>query len=263
MPHLAVTTRRGVPVAIFVPAASPVVLPGSYGYYGAMIEKREFYRQSAVAGAYEAQRFGGASGGHVNARELAQICALLPAGGRVADIACGTGRLTAVLRQRGDTVIPCDTSLAMLRVAQGSRVGPVVQADAFVLPLAESACTGAASLRLLFHFADPRPLLQEFRRVVQPGGTLVCDTYSWSARALLPLGRRRWGAGVSTISRRRFRALVASLGWRVRAERPCFLFSPYLYRRLPLPGVLLLERLERRLPAFLLCRVFWALEANA
>ena len=228
-----------------------------------MVEKREFYRQSEVAGTYDAQRFGGASGAHVNARELALVCQLLPPGGPQADIACGTGRLTAILRQRGDVVVPCDASLAMLRVAQRHAVGPVVQADAFSLPIADAACAGAAALRLLFHFAQPGPLLAELRRIVQPGGVLVCDTYSWSARALVPLGRRRWGAGVSTIRRGEFCRLAASLGWRVVTEYPCFLISPYIYRRLPLPFVRVLERLERRLPTVLLCRVFWALEATA
>ncbi|HEY8742783.1 MAG TPA: hypothetical protein VIU62_06780, partial [Chloroflexota bacterium] len=73
----------------------------------------------------------------------------------------------------------------------------------------------------------------------------------------------RWGAVVSTIRRDQFRELAAAHGWRVSAEYPCFLISPYIYRRLPLPFVRLLERLERRLPAVLLCRVFWALEAIA
>lgn len=235
---------------------------GSAATDAQVAEKRAFYRLEDVAGAYDAQRFGGASGAHVNARELALVCELLPPGGPHADIACGTGRLTAALRARGDTVVPCDSSLAMLHVASLNQVGPVVQADAFALPVADARCAGAATLRLLFHFADPGPLLGELRRVVRPAGTLVCDTYSWSARAVLPLGRQRWGAGVSTISRARFRALAAAKGWSVREERPCFLVSPYIYRRLPLPAVLLLERLERRLPAALLCRVFWSLTAT-
>ena len=225
-------------------------------------EKRAFYRRPEVAGSYEAQRFGGASGERVNARELALVAELLPAGGRVADVGCGTGRLTAALRRRGDTVVPCDASLAMLAVAVRQGAGPCVQADAFALPLADGACDGAASVRLLFHFADPAPLLRELRRITRHGGVLVCDTYSWSPRSRLPLGRRRWGARVATIRRDAFLRLAVSVGWSLRAARPCFLVSPYVYRRLPLLAVRLLERLERRVPRPLLCRTFWALEAT-
>jgi len=133
----------------------------------------------------------------------------------------------------------------------------------FRCPSPTPPAPGRLRCACLFHFAQPGPLLAELRRIVQPGGVLVCDTYSWSARALVPLGRRRWGAGVSTIRRGEFCRLAASLGWRVVTEYPCFLISPYIYRRLPLPFVRVLERLERRLPTVLLCRVFWALEATA
>lgn len=225
-------------------------------------EKRAFYRRAAVAATYDDQRFGGVSGAHVNSRELALVESLLPSGGIVADVACGTGRLTARLRARGDTVLPCDSSFAMLQVARSHGVGPVAQGDAFALPIADGTCDGAATLRVLFHFADPAPMLGEVRRIVRPGGILVCDTYSWSIRALSSVGRRRWGAGVSTIGREQFRMLAGQCGWTVREEYPCFLVSPYLYRRLPLPLVRSLERLEGRLPARLLCRVFWALEAG-
>jgi len=228
---------------------------------GQAVEKRSFYRRVDVADTYDAQRFGGDSGARVNARELALACDLLPAGGVVADVGCGTGRLTKALRGRGDRVIPCDASLAMLRVAGRGGAGPAVQADAFALPLSDGACDGIATVRFLFHFADPAPLLRELRRVTSAGGTLVCDTYSWSPRSLLAVGRQRWGARVATVGRDEFRSLARAAGWDLRVARPCFLISPYVYRRLPLPVVGVLERLERRVPRFLLCRTFWALEA--
>lgn len=228
---------------------------------GQAMEKRSFYRRVDVADTYDAQRFGGNSGARVNARELALACDLLPAGGVVADVGCGTGRLTRALRGRGDTVIPCDASLAMLRVAARGGAGPAVQADAFALPLPDGSCDGVATVRFLFHFADPAPLLRELRRITSAGGTLVCDTYSWSPRSLLAVGRQRWGARVATLSRSDFQGLARAAGWEPRDARPCFLISPYVYRRLPLPLVEVLEHLERRVPRFLLCRTFWALVA--
>lgn len=262
--------------------------------------KRSFYRQPEVAAVYDRQRFGGPSGNYVNERETSLVAALLPAKiGVMADVGCGTGRLLAVVRSRVGALLGLDASLPMLRETRHKLLDPttqpsgnpgasharaqsphpaspmppgeghsetpdrlaLVQADAFSLPLAPGACDAVTSLRVLFHFDDVRPLLKEMRRATRPGGRLVCDTSAWSPRSLLPLGRGRWGERVATISRQRFRAIAQAAGWKVVEERPCFLISPYMYRRLPLPLVRRLERLERHLPEPLLCRVFWGLEA--
>jgi len=223
--------------------------------------KRSFYRRPDVAARYDEQRFGGRSGARVNARELRLVASLLPRVDVAADVACGTGRLLSTLRARAARVVGLDASAAML--VQARRRGPadLVQADAFRLPLVDGAVGASTALRLLFHFDDPAPLLRELRRVSRAGGTLVCDTCSWSPRGLVPLGRGRWGERVATIDPGRFRAVAEAAGWRIRAERPCFLLTPYLYRRLPVDAVRALERLERVLPARLLSRTFWALEA--
>lgn len=229
----------------------------------AVVEKRTFYQRPEVAEGYEAQRFGGRTGQHILQRELDMALSLIPRGGQVADVGSGPGILAEALQRRGDRPIACDTSLEMLRIARRRGVRAAVQADAFALPLADGACDNASSIRLLFHFQDVTPLLKELRRVVRPGGTLVCDTYTWSLRSLAPIGRQRWGAKVASLSSERFREQAAEAGWRVREERRCFLTSPFVYRLLPLPLALTLERIERRVPSRLLCRSFWKLEAQA
>jgi ubiquinone/menaquinone biosynthesis C-methylase UbiE len=225
----------------------------------ALVEaKRAFYRDDRVAAAYDRQRFGGSSGAYVNTREIGLAGSLLPPRmDAVADVGTGTGRLLPLLRERASRVLGLDASLAML----GAAKGVLIQADAFALPIRDGGLDAATCLRLLFHFDDPAPALRELRRVVGAGGVLVCDTSTWSPRGLLPLGRRAWGERVAAMSRPRFRALAQAAGWRVAAERPCFLISPYMYRRLPLALARALERLERHLPEQLLCRVFWRLEA--
>ncbi|MGH2363627.1 MAG: class I SAM-dependent methyltransferase, partial [Chloroflexota bacterium] len=215
-------------------------------------KKRSFYQLGDVAAAYDSQRFGGASGEHVNQRELGIVAALMPAGGVIADVACGTGRATVLLRQRGQLALALDTSLPMLRLTTQAAPGPAIQADAFRLPLRNGACDAALSMRLLFHFPDVSPLLVELRRVTRPGGMLVCDTYTWSPRALLPFGMARWGARVSAISPAAFERLARRAGWEVARSVHCFLFSPYLYRRLPARLVRVLDRLELVLPSGLL-----------
>lgn len=230
----------------------------------ALVEaKRAFYREDRVAAAYDRQRFGGSSGAYVNSREIGLVGSLLPARmDAVADVGTGTGRLLPLLRARSARVLGLDASSAMLgQVRDGGHA--LVQADAFALPLRDGGIEAATCLRLLFHFDDPAPALRELRRAVRPGGMLVCDTSTWSPRGLLPMGRGAWGERVASMSRQRFRALAQGTGWHVSAERPCFLISPYMYRRLPLPLARGLERLERHLPEQLLCRVFWRLEAAA
>ncbi|MHB8619268.1 MAG: class I SAM-dependent methyltransferase [Chloroflexota bacterium] len=225
--------------------------------------KRSYYRRPEVAAEYDARRFGGASGGYVNRREIALAAKLVPDGAAViADVGTGTGRLLSALGARGRTVIGLDASLPMLRQAARTRAGGLVQADAFRLPVLDASCDAVVSLRLLFHFDDVEPLLREARRIARTGGVLVCDTCSWSPRGWLPLDRGHWGERVATISRERFRHLALNAGWQVEEEQACFLVSPYVYRRLPLPVARWLERMERRLPPALLCRGFWALRAT-
>jgi ubiquinone/menaquinone biosynthesis C-methylase UbiE len=193
----------------------------------------------------------------VSQRELAIAVALLPPTGRALDLACGTGRLSAALRRDGRAVVAVDASGEMLRVTSQRTDVPAVQSDAFALPLADGAFDAVAALRLLFHFPDATPLLREMARVVRPGGGLVFDTYRWSPRALVPFGREEWGERVFV---HRIEPVAARLGLHVAEARDCFLFSPYLYRLLPLPLVRLLGRIEPDVPPRWRARTFWRLE---
>ncbi len=183
----------------------------------------------------------------------------MPAGGRVLDLGCGTGRLTRELAERGP-VVGMDAAAAMLERARELRPTDLVRGDAFLLPFAAASFDRVTALRLVFHFERLDRLLSEMRRVVAPGGTLVFDTYLWTPRALLPLDRARWGGGVYVHSPRSVQDCAQSMGLRVTAQETCFLFSPYLYRRLPLPVVKLLDRVEGITPSRLRARVFWRLE---
>ncbi len=222
------------------------------------LTKREFYNQEEIAAEYDEQRFGGSSGAWVNARELELALALLPPTGRVLDLGCGTGRLTRALAERGEAV-GLDAANAMLSRAQQVTNAGFIQGDAFSLPLAPESFDAVVALRVLFHFEQLDTLLRGMRRVVKPGGTVVFDTYLWSPRAWRPLDAARWGSGVYVHSPEQVEAAAEQAGLFVASETHSFLFSPYLYRRLPLPVVQLLAQLEPRLPARLHARVFWKL----
>ncbi|MGB8643844.1 MAG: class I SAM-dependent methyltransferase [Anaerolineae bacterium] len=224
-----------------------------------IVDKREFYNQTEIAGAYDAQRFGGASGAWVNQRELALILSLLPPAPRVLDLGCGTGRLTRALARQSQTV-GLDAAGSMLQEARRIAPLPFIQGDAFTLPFADASFDGVTALRLVFHFQALGPLLSEMRRVVKPGGSVVFDTYTWSPRAWRPLDPQKWGGGVFIHSPNLVAQAAQQAGLAVAAQAHAFLFSPYLYRRLPLPLVKLLGFVDTRLPARSHARIFWRLE---
>lgn len=75
----------------------------------------------------------------------------------------------------------------------------------------------------------------------------------------MAFGRATWGDRVSIHRPGQVAALARRLGLTVVDRQACFLFSPYLYRLLPLPVVHLLARLEAWVPPGWRARVFWAL----
>jgi SAM-dependent methyltransferase len=235
------TERRGARPA---PDAAPIS------------DKRAFYSQPAVTATYEQQRFGGASGARVNEREIELALGLLPAVGSVLDLATGTGRLARAIADRGQPVVGLDYSPSMAAMAAGRGV-PTVVGDGFALPFAGGSFDAVVSLRFAFHYAELAPLLREMRRVARPGAALVFDTYTWSPRALIPLGAQRWGGLVHLHPRHEVARVGAALGLRLNRAESCFLFSPYVYRLAPLPLERAFEAIERHVPQSLLCRVFW------
>jgi len=221
--------------------------------------KRVFYSQPQIASDYNELRFGGASGAWVNAREIELVLSLLPPFQCALDLGCGTGRLTQVLAQRGHT-IGIDASGAMLAETQQQNRLVLAQGDAFALPFADASFDAVIALRVFFHFADVESLLREGARVVAPRGVIIFDTYLWSSRARLPLDPARWGGGVFVHPPAHIEKIAAGLGLQVTRREFCFLFSPYIYRRLPLAVVRLLARVETRVPMRWRARVFWKVE---
>jgi demethylmenaquinone methyltransferase/2-methoxy-6-polyprenyl-1,4-benzoquinol methylase len=102
-------------------------------------------------------------------------------GGRVLDVATGTGAVAAELvRQRGATVVGLDQSEPMLREGVRRAEGDgraartsFVLGRAEALPFADGRFDGLTFTYLLRYVDDPAATLAELARVVKPGGTMA------------------------------------------------------------------------------------------
>ncbi|MEU9122022.1 class I SAM-dependent methyltransferase [Streptomyces sp. NPDC048506] len=127
-----------------------------------------------------------------------RLAGLLAPGARIADVGCGPGHQTRLLRDRGFRVTGFDLSREMLAA---DAVPGLVQADMRALPLAASAVDAVWCVAALLHV--PRPevpaVLDEFARVVRRDGLLALslaegDDEGWEPVSYAP-ELRRWYVG--------------------------------------------------------------------
>jgi SAM-dependent methyltransferase len=112
----------------------------------------------------------------------------IPAGDAL-DAACGTGRMAALLAPRGHRVVGVDSSPDMLararaRVPEGDfRPGTLQQ-----LPVADDSVDLVVCSLALTHVRDLGPVMEQFARVLRPGGHLVISDmhHEWVARGMVP-----------------------------------------------------------------------------
>ncbi|HTV46330.1 MAG TPA: methyltransferase domain-containing protein [Stellaceae bacterium] len=94
------------------------------------------------------------------------------------DLGCGTGFLSLELASRGHHVTGVDFAPSMIALAEkkaaerGLRVG-FEQADAERLPFAAASFDLAISRHVLWTLPHPEAAIDEWRRVLRPGGRLV------------------------------------------------------------------------------------------
>lgn len=98
--------------------------------------------------------------------------------GPVLDLACGTGRHLAVLRETNPEACGLDLSEALLGQAPGSLAGHLVRADMRALPFRTGRLAGICMWFTPFGYFDDaqnHALLAGLREVLRPGGVLLLD----------------------------------------------------------------------------------------
>ncbi|MFB6143378.1 MAG: class I SAM-dependent methyltransferase [Halorientalis sp.] len=209
---------------------------------------QEWYQEDDVAREYEDKRF--SRGGRlIDRREKrAVLDAVGPVEGRdVLEIACGTGRFTVMLAQRGAEVVGLDISGPMLQQGRekARRMGVAdhlefMRGDAGRLPFPDDSFDTVMAMRF-FHLADqPAAFLSEMRRVSRE--QVFFDTFNrYTTRSLytwaLPMGSRLY-------SRTEVDRLLESADLALADAEHDFALPYGLYRQIPNRLASLLRRLD-------------------
>ena len=151
----------------------------------------------------------------------------LPAGSRVADLACGTGDLCRELVRQGHSPIGFDFSMGMLRAAPSTAARWLpVNADVLELPVRDGMLDGATCGFALRNLTAVPPLLSELARVLRPGGRIGLLEVDRPSNPIL-----RWGHGLY------FGRVVPLIG-AVLSDRDAYRYLPDSVAYLPPAGEL-------------------------
>jgi demethylmenaquinone methyltransferase/2-methoxy-6-polyprenyl-1,4-benzoquinol methylase len=173
--------------------------------------------------------------------------AALPPGGRLLDVATGTGDIAFEAAQ-GDgqsVIVGVDFSLPMMQVGRtrpgGSRVG-WCQSDALALPFPDSTFNAVTSGYLMRNVVDVPAAFHEQVRVVRPGGRVVCLDTSPPPRGIL-----------RPLIMFHFKVIIPLLGRLVAGDKAAYTYLPESTQGFKTPAQLAqvmrdagLERVEYR-----------------
>lgn len=135
----------------------------------ALAETIAIYDDHAVA-------YADAIEGRADLEQISSFLELIPPGGTVVDVGCAAGRDTAIFAERGFKAIGIDLSKGL--VDQAKQRHPklaFIKADMRQMPFDDGSVDGIWARAALVHMettADAQQALQEFLRVLKPGGVI-------------------------------------------------------------------------------------------
>lgn len=98
----------------------------------------------------------------------------LPRGAKVADLGCGSGAFTEMLRREGYDAVGVDISPKLVAVGKSKYPGlNLVEGDVEHLPFETGSYDGVLLSGLVHHFPDPRKCAAETFRILKSGGRFM------------------------------------------------------------------------------------------
>ncbi|MGC9394248.1 MAG: ubiquinone/menaquinone biosynthesis methyltransferase [Anaerolineae bacterium] len=168
-----------------------------------------------------------------NWRKDALARAQVPPGGRLLDVATGTGdvALLAAARLPGVQIVGADLTLAMLDVAQGKAQRKAVRrtrwvnSDGLALAFPSNTFDAVISVFMLRNVPDVAQAFAEQARVVRLGGRVVCLEMTWPRR--FPMTWLFWLY---------FFGVAPLLGQLIAKNRAAYTYLPQSVKRFPAPA---------------------------
>lgn len=106
----------------------------------------------------------------------------LPPGARIADLGCGSGVFTNMLREAGYSAVGVDISPKLIEVGKSKYPGlELIEGDIENLPFVDGSLDGVLLSGVVHHFPDPRRCVAEVHRTLCRGGKFMAfDPNRWN-----------------------------------------------------------------------------------
>lgn len=110
-------------------------------------------------------------------------------GDRLLEVGCGVGLFMAAASEKGWDVEGIDLSETALQASRDIHHLPVRQGRFDELDFEEGAYSAIATFEVLEHLTDPRGFLDKAKRLLEPGGLLVCSVPNEGRKVPFPAVR--------------------------------------------------------------------------
>jgi demethylmenaquinone methyltransferase/2-methoxy-6-polyprenyl-1,4-benzoquinol methylase len=158
-------------------------------------------------------------------RAVVRLCAL-PKGGRLLDVATGTGDIAYEALRADPTarVVGLDLTREMMLYGRSKASFPFTEADALALPFPDNSFDAACSGFMMRNVTDICAAFAEQARVVRPGGRVVCLEIT---RPVLPVFHELFDLY--------FFRLVPFIGGLISGRRDAYTYLPHSTLPFPRP----------------------------